>query len=154
MTIELYSRSLMFWFCVFQGVLIGILFVKNIKWLRWESIVWWVALGITAALALFACLFNVFYVSYYPPTDWRPCCPMPDYFYLYFNRTRWRDNALYLKLIVWCLFHLCLRRLLCRLLPASCLCAFSFSRFEMGISPSSGRSVALLYAFVKVRRIL
>ena len=64
---------------MFAGVLFGILFVKNLKWERWEKYVWWVSLCVSGILVVFAALFNVFYVGHYPPTDWRACCPFPDY---------------------------------------------------------------------------
>ena len=63
------------------------MFVKNIKQEDWEAKLWYVVLGLSIALVALGCLFNIFHVGYYPPTDWRPCCPAPDYFTYYYNST-------------------------------------------------------------------
>lgn len=60
------------------GILIGIPVLKNFSVKPWEKILWWISLVIYLVLVLFAVCFNGFYTSYYPKTDWRPCCPCPE----------------------------------------------------------------------------
>ena len=62
---------------VYPGMLAGIPVLKNFKVYDWERVVFWVALALFIVLSLFAICFNIFYTAYYPPTDWRACCPMP-----------------------------------------------------------------------------
>jgi len=65
---------------LYIGVLFGILFVKNIEWQDWEETLWYVVLVISAVLVAYAILFNCKRADHYPPTDWRPCCPVPSYY--------------------------------------------------------------------------
>lgn len=59
------------------GILMGIPVLKNFHVKPWETILWWIALVVYLVLVLFAVCWNGFYPNYYPPTDWRPCCPCP-----------------------------------------------------------------------------
>lgn len=56
------------------GFLLSVAFVKNFKEEAWEKWPFYVVLVLYLLLMLFAVLWNTFYSSIYPNTDWESCC--------------------------------------------------------------------------------
>ena len=56
----------------------GIPVLKNIDVKPWEQILFWISLIVYSLFIIFAVAWNCFYPGF-PETDWRPCCPFPEY---------------------------------------------------------------------------
>ncbi|ODN00804.1 Rhomboid-related protein 3 [Orchesella cincta] len=53
-------------FCA--GLLIGIYVLKNLRWVQWECVLWYLSVVALVLLTLFAVAWNVFKKDYFPPT--------------------------------------------------------------------------------------
>ena len=57
------------------GVFLGIPIVRNLHKRPWEEILFWVSTGVFCLLIFVGVVWNIFYPSFFPDTDWRACCP-------------------------------------------------------------------------------